>query len=110
MSSPSTGTENFTNGPLTVLHDENGRVVAVHRDRLVVAGDHEHAFVRLAEHRALLAQMVEERVRVDRERPAPEEVDVVEVGHGDAPRIDARAVSKPPESTQPVDACASMLA
>ena len=87
MSSPSTGTENFTNGPLTALHDENVVVVAVHPDGLAVAGDHEHASVRLAEHRALLTQMVEERVRVDRELPAPEEVDVVEVGHGDAPQI-----------------------
>jgi hypothetical protein len=50
------------------------RGVVEHLDRLVVPGDHHHAVVGLAEHRASLAQRVEVRVRVRDELVIPEEV------------------------------------
>ena len=81
-SSPSSGTGNPGNGPLTELHDENVAGVVVHRDRLVVAGDHHDVVVRFALHRALPPQVLVVRVRIRVQGPVEEEVDVVEVGHG----------------------------
>jgi hypothetical protein len=54
--------------------------VVIHLDRLVVAGDHHHAVMRLAPHRPVPAQVLVVRVRILVERSGAEEVDGVEVG------------------------------
>src|ERR1700682_2555414 len=86
MSSPSAGTEKFTKGPPAAWHDENVPWSLYTAMASSVAGDHVHAPVRLAQHRALLAQVVEERVRVVRQLPAAEEIDV-RVEHREPPRV-----------------------
>ena len=81
-SSPSNGSGNFMNGPLTTLQDENWLEVVVDGEGLVVAGHHEHAVVGLLPHRPRGPQGVEVRVRVVLDRPVPEEVRVQQIRHG----------------------------
>ena len=54
----------------------------VHRDRFVVARHHDDVVMRLATHRALLAEELEVGIWVRDERLVPKEVDGVEVAHG----------------------------
>src|SRR3546814_1686061 len=63
-SSPSKGSGNFTNGPLTALHDENC-AESLDRQRLVVARDHEDAVVGLLPNRRLRPHRIEVGVGVE---------------------------------------------
>ena len=82
-SSPSNGSGNRTNGPLTTLHDENVGRVVVDRTRLVVARHHEDAVVRFLPHRRLGAQRVEVGVGIVLHGPVPEEVRRRQIAHAD---------------------------
>ena len=80
-SSPSSGTGNVANGPMTELHEEKVVGVEIDLDRLLVARHRHHAVVGRRAHRALRAQMVEVRVGVLEQRLVAEEVDLVVVDH-----------------------------
>jgi hypothetical protein len=59
--------------------------VVVHHRRFLVPRHHVHAVVRLADHRALLAELVEVRIRIRNDPVIAEEVDVLETAHSATP-------------------------
>ena len=63
-SSPSSGTGNVANGPMTELHEENVARVAVDLARLLVPGHRHHTVMGEREHGARGSQLLEVGVRI----------------------------------------------